>query len=188
MDDNKNKKILYTAMNLFNERGFHNTPTSLIAKKAKVSVGTLFNYYPTKKDLIIGIYLDIKEHSHHVYLELLEDHETFHDKLLSMWSAVIKWAILNPNEFKYLELFIHSPFKAVLEEEKIMGYYDKFRETVIKAISPNTICLKYPEFSMYYIDNAIHATSNFLISNNVDDIDHFIKSSFDLLWYGFSQN
>ena len=185
MDENKNRLILFTAMKLFNERGFHNTPTSLIAKKAKVSVGTLFNYYPTKEKLILAIYLDIKDHSKHVYRELIKDFDTFHDQLLSMWTAVIKWAITNPNEFEYLELFTHSSFRRLLKEEKVMGSFTRFRETILKAISPNTICLKYPEFSMYYIDNAIHATSNFIILNEVDDLEHFIKSSFNLLWYGF---
>lgn len=174
-------------MKLFNERGFHNTPTSLIAKKSKVSVGTLFNYYPTKDQLILAIYLDIQIHSKQVYLELVKDFESNHDKLLSMWTAVIDWAITNPNEFEYLELFTHSTFRKLLVEQRVMGSFTKFRETILKAISPNTICLKYPEFSMYYIDNAIHATSNFIITNDVEDIENFTKSSFELLWFGFSQ-
>ena len=186
MCENKRKIILFTAMKLFNERGFHNTPTSLIAKKAKVSVGTLFNYYPTKEQLILAIYEDIKHHSKHVYLELIRDYDSFHDKLLSMWTAVIKWALQNPNEFQYLELFTHSSFMNLLKYEQIMGSYTKFRETLIKAISPDTICLRYPEYSMYYVDNAIHATCNFILNNNVEDEDDFIRSTFDLLWFGFS--
>lgn len=187
MDENKNRLILSTAMRLFNERGFHNTPTSLIAKKSKVSVGTLFNYYQSKENLILEIYLDIKQHSKHVYLDFVEDHETFHDKLLSMWTAVIKWAIMNPVEFEYLELFTHSPFRYLLKDEKVMDSFTRFRETILKAISPTTICLKYPEFSMYFIENAIHATSKFIIENEIDDLEHFIKSSFELVWHGFSQ-
>ena len=53
MDENKRKNILFTAMKLFNEKGFHGTPTSLIAKRAKVSVGTLFNYYQTKESIYV---------------------------------------------------------------------------------------------------------------------------------------
>ena len=34
MNETKRKNILFTAMQLFNQNGFHGTPTSLIAKKA----------------------------------------------------------------------------------------------------------------------------------------------------------
>lgn len=188
MDENKRKHILFTAMKLFNENGFHATPTSLIAKKSKVSVGTLFNYYPNKENLIHSIYMNIKIHSKLTFLELIEEHKSNHDNLLSMWNAVIKWGIENPEEFNYSELFIHSSFKKTLEDDKIMGSYIKFRESIIQAISPSTVCVKYPEYSMFYIDNAIHATTNFILHSKVDDIDGFIRSSFDLLWYGFSRS
>jgi hypothetical protein len=54
MDTIKRKHIIVTAMELFNEYGFHATPTSRIAKKAKVSVGTLFNYFETKEAIHKG--------------------------------------------------------------------------------------------------------------------------------------
>lgn len=187
MDENKRKNILFTAMQLFNQNGFHATPTSLIAKKAKVSVGTLFNYYPTKEKLIHAIYMNIKVHSKLMFLELIEEHKSHHDNLLSMWNAVIKWGIENPEEFAYAELFLHSPFKKSLVDEKIMGAYNKFREEILQAISPSTVCVKYPEYSMFYIDNAIHAATNFILQHQIEDIDTFIRSSFDLLWYGFSR-
>lgn len=176
-----------TAMQLFNENGFHGTPTSLIAKKSKVSVGTLFNYFPSKEKLIHAIYMNTKVHSKLIFLELIEEHKSMHDNLLSMWSAVINWGIENPEEFAYSELFMHSPFKKTLLNEKIMDSYTKFRESILKSISPNTICVDYPEYSLYYIDNAIHATTNFILFNQIEDVTRFIRSSFDLLWNGFSQ-
>jgi AcrR family transcriptional regulator len=188
MDENKRKHILITAMKLFNENGFHATPTSLIAKKAKVSVGTLFNYYPTKEILIQAIYLDIKVHSKLLFLEMMEDHKSHHDRLLSMWKAVINWGINNPEEFHYTELFLNSPFIRSLVNEKVMDAYKKFRISIFEAISPNTVCGDYPEYSIYYIDHAIHATTRFILNNQIENRDHFIRSSFDLLWFGFSED
>ena len=62
MCNEKRKQILYSAMKQFNETGFHSTPTSKIAKAAKVSVGTLFNYFSSKEKLIEEIYIHIKLH------------------------------------------------------------------------------------------------------------------------------
>jgi AcrR family transcriptional regulator len=187
MDENKRKSILLAAMKLFNERGFHGTPTSLIAKKGKVSVGTLFNYYETKEELIHAVYMEIKLHSKYTFLTLIEEKASLHDRLKSMWNAVIKWGINNPDEFEYTELFIHSSFKKSLNDE-VMGSFKKFRESILLAISPKTICLKYPEYSMYYIDNALHATIKFILTSRVKDTDSFIASSFEMLWSGFSND
>ncbi len=186
MDVTKRKHIIVTAMKLFNQSGFHATPTSKIAKKAKVSVGTLFNYFETKESLIHAIYEDIKVHSKSTFLELIHECKSNHDNLKTMWAAVIKWGIENPEEFEYLELFLHSPFKNSYLKDKAMSTYTKFRESILNSISPSTICLKHPEFSMLYIDGALHAATRFILQNPNIDIDNFIDSSFELLWKGFS--
>ena len=187
MNETKRKNILITAMQLFNQNGFHGTPTSLIAKKAKVSVGTLFNYYPTKEELIHAIYMEIKMHSKYTFLTLIEERKTLHDRLQSMWNAVIKWGINNPDEFEYMELYLHSPYRKSWGEHKVMESFSKFRESLLQAISPNNVCLDYPEYSMYYVDNALHVKGHFILSNRVNNIDRFITSSFEMLWSGFSK-
>lgn len=187
MDENKRKRILFTAMKLFNESGFHATPTSMIAKKAKVSVGTLFNYFPTKEDLIHAIYKDIKYHSKSVFINQLRECNSAHDNLKNMWAAVITWGVENPEEFNYLELFLHSPFKNMYLDEKTMEQFAKFRHSILQSISPKTICMEYPEYSTIFIDNALHGTINFLLENEIQDKAHFIDASFELIWNGFEQ-
>ncbi len=58
----KDKKtaIMGAALKLFTERGFHGTSTAQISKNAGVATGTLFNYFPTKEDLINSLYFEVK--------------------------------------------------------------------------------------------------------------------------------
>ena len=58
--DRKKTAIAGAAARLFTERGFHGTPTSLIAREAGISNGTLFHYFPTKEELINFAYFDIE--------------------------------------------------------------------------------------------------------------------------------
>jgi len=58
--DRKKAAIVATAVRLFTERGFHGTPTSLIAREAGISNGALFHYFPTKEELINFAYFDIE--------------------------------------------------------------------------------------------------------------------------------
>ncbi len=49
------KNIIETAMQVFEERGFLNTPTSVIAKAANVSHGTVFMHFKTQEELLTAV-------------------------------------------------------------------------------------------------------------------------------------
>ncbi len=54
--ENKEKTrraILRAALTLFAQKGFFNTTTKAISRKAGIAEGTLFNYFPTKEDLAL---------------------------------------------------------------------------------------------------------------------------------------
>ena len=44
--------IANTAWRLFSERGFEEVPVAEVARQAEVSEATVFNYFPTKEDLV----------------------------------------------------------------------------------------------------------------------------------------
>ena len=46
--------IAATAWRLFSERGFDEVPVAEIAREAEVSEATVFNYFPTKEDLVFN--------------------------------------------------------------------------------------------------------------------------------------
>ncbi|MGE4571232.1 MAG: TetR/AcrR family transcriptional regulator [Candidatus Izemoplasmatales bacterium] len=187
MNEKKRIHILETAMRLFNLYGFDATPTSKIAKKAKISVGTLFNYFPTKAELIQSIYVEIKIHSRKRYLEELNENQSNEENILSMWTAVIHWGIHYPEEFKYLEMFSTSPYIHNFGNDETLDTYSKFKETLLKAIDLNHLCINHPAYLLLYIDNALHAATRYLIHHKeLIDQEAFIKESFELLWYGLT--
>ncbi len=51
----KQRRVLDAATDVFGERGFSAASTSEIAKRAGVAAGTVFRFYRTKKDLLIGV-------------------------------------------------------------------------------------------------------------------------------------
>jgi len=54
---NTEERILEAAIKIFSEKGFSAATTSEIAKEAKVAEGTIFRYFPKKKELLHGIVL-----------------------------------------------------------------------------------------------------------------------------------
>ncbi len=47
--------ITDTALTLFSKKGYFNTSVRDIAKSANISVGLLYNYYPSKESLALGV-------------------------------------------------------------------------------------------------------------------------------------
>ena len=48
----KKLQVIHTAIELFNNYGFHNAGVDLIAKKSKIPKGTFYNYFHSKERLI----------------------------------------------------------------------------------------------------------------------------------------
>ena len=54
------EKILLTAVDLFNERGFANVLKQDIAKEANISLSNINYHFATKKDLVYGVFKFLK--------------------------------------------------------------------------------------------------------------------------------
>src|SRR5262245_34341093 len=46
-------RIVEAALALFRSRGFEQTTTRAIARRARIAEGTVFNYFPTKEDIAL---------------------------------------------------------------------------------------------------------------------------------------
>lgn len=49
------KKIEQAALRVFTRQGYHGTSVREIADQAKVSLGNIYNYYPTKEELFVSL-------------------------------------------------------------------------------------------------------------------------------------
>lgn len=56
------KKIVEAAVAAFAEQGFHGTATREIARRAGVAEATIFKYFPSKRDLLLGVLGPAIEH------------------------------------------------------------------------------------------------------------------------------
>lgn len=71
----KKERILKAGFYLFTEKGYHNTNTVDIAKRASVSTGAVYNYYSDKRDIFIESYEDFLNEKSMKLFEKLENIE-----------------------------------------------------------------------------------------------------------------
>src|SRR5918996_4632985 len=57
------KRIVKSALHLFQTKGFDTTTTKAIARKADIAEGTVFNYFRTKEDIALSFFEEEVDHA-----------------------------------------------------------------------------------------------------------------------------
>jgi AcrR family transcriptional regulator len=134
----KRDEILRAALELIAENGFHGAPMALIAEQAGVAAGTIYRYFENKDVLITELFREIKNKMHKVLIEGYSPEKPLNERFLHLGTAMLRYFIENPLEFRYLEQFFNSPFGAAYRRDKLMGKreeHDVFCELFEEGIS-----------------------------------------------------
>lgn len=88
----KSQQIVETAYRLFRENGFYATGVDLIMREAGVSKRTLYQYFPSKNDLIVAVLIHYQEQCQQ-HLETVLDRHTrpARDNLLAIFEDANSW-------------------------------------------------------------------------------------------------
>jgi AcrR family transcriptional regulator len=105
----KKSKILDTTLWLITQRGFHDTPMSLVAREAGVAAGTIYHYFSSKDELINELYSNMKARMGKALLLHDKANESVKERFFRFWENLYQHFITYPTEFKFLEQYANSP-------------------------------------------------------------------------------
>lgn len=181
----KRQAILDTALILFTERGFHGTPTSLIAKEAGVATGTLFHYFKTKEELIDTLYLDIKKESGIVFGDAANCGDNCRDKLDSVTREFAGWGLENPRKIYFMQQFCYSPFISSAAHEEGTSNFAFLSDLINSGIKEGWLRDHPPELIRSIVSSclmdAVLAAAREKEEQKQRDV---LKRSIDLILYG----
>lgn len=120
MGADKQKDILAAALRLFVADGFHGTPTSKIAQEAGVANGTLFHYFKTKEELIVALYIHIKEQLNTRLAYGLNRSDAIRTRFNHIFVSTVHWSLENRDEFYFIQQFHFSPHLAQVPQEAVI--------------------------------------------------------------------
>lgn len=125
-EDFRRQQILDTAVQLFAERGFSDTDTQLLADKLQIGKGTLYRYFPSKREL----FLAAADRVMRMMRQHVEDHIAGIDEPLDRIAIAIR-AFLSffAEHPEYVELLIQE--RAQFKDRKKPTYFEH-RETNVK--------------------------------------------------------
>ncbi|AAM03820.1 TPA: TetR/AcrR family transcriptional regulator [Methanosarcina acetivorans] len=185
----KNTAIMDAALKLFTERGFHGTSTAQISKDAGVATGTLFNYFPTKEDLINSLYFEVKGELSQAMGKDIEAEGTFQDKLRKIWSNLVKWGVDNPEEFLFVGQFCSSPYITKFTRDEVMKEYVFLHKLVDEGIKTEEIRDFSAELVIAMFYQGSRAVVNFILDSDPSlDENKIIEDGFQIIWRGLAKN
>lgn len=108
-DENKELAIRKNALEIIVSQGFDGLSMHKLAKKAGISVATIYIYFKDREDLILQLYL---EHSSKLFEATLQNFTptmSFAEGLHIQWRNRIAYCLSNPESMDFLEQIKFSP-------------------------------------------------------------------------------
>lgn len=171
------------AVSLFTTRGFQETTTAEISRNANVATGTLFNYFPSKFELINQLFLYCKE-SMAAALQVEEaEQNDYRTAFELMWERGIRWGLEHPRMFWFFRQFEASPYLTEIIRRNGSVRFEFIRSFLERGVARG-ILRDAPENLLYrfVISTTSGIVEELLLTD--EDPNHYIPASFALVWAG----
>lgn len=128
----RQKEICQAAVKLFSTKGYHNTSIKDIAKNAKISIGSLYDYINNKEDILYLIAKQFNSQLHQEVAKVLESDLYIEDKL----KGIVETMLRVIDQFKEYVLFAYR-YATTLKKEhliQVMQEDSYFIDTLTRII------------------------------------------------------
>ncbi|MDX1382686.1 MAG: TetR/AcrR family transcriptional regulator [Thermoanaerobaculia bacterium] len=102
--------ILDSALELFGERSYGQTPVPLVAERAGVAAGTIYRYFPGKQGLVNAVYRRWKQALAEAVLDGLDGEGDPETAFREAWARLCAFVVAHPKAFAFLETHHHAPY------------------------------------------------------------------------------
>ena len=137
--EEKKEAILDASLVLLSERGFHNTPVSLIAKEAGVSAGIIYHYFDNKEDLIDELYKKAKLELVRAMLDGYSENLPLRERFRIIWLNTARYYLGHPKETAFMEQYANSPYLKSETEQAYREYFKPITDFMAYAMQEGVI-------------------------------------------------
>lgn len=117
----KRDEIVKAALELIAEHGFHGAPMAMIAERAGVGAGTIYRYFENKDVMIAELFRELEERSQPFIKGGYDEGKPIRERFLHLCTALLRYFIENPLDFRFLEQFFNSPYGVEHRRDKLLG-------------------------------------------------------------------
>ncbi|MFZ6642356.1 TetR/AcrR family transcriptional regulator [Undibacterium sp. TC4M20W] len=177
--EDKRNAIMVAATGLIVSQGL-SAPTSIIAKTAGVSNGSLFTYFETKADLFNALYLELKNEMATAAMNGLPA-TGLRDQVFHLWTNWMEWASVNPEKRRALAQL--SVSEEITPANRIAGHQAMAGIAGLMEQCRSRGSLRYAPMGFFVgiMNSLADATMDFMIQDPANAATHS-QTGFEALW------
>ena len=182
----KRTHIIEAAIDLFAKNGFWKTPTSRITRHAKVSTGTLFNYFTSKDALIDELYLQLKQEQAAHIAAGYPAQGTVRERAEHIWYRAIDWGVRFPVRYRLLQQMKLSDLISDEALQQSMSEWSFAASLITEGIESGV----YRDISAAYFNKLVFAQLEAAVSHAIAHqlfdmpLSKHITRTFEIFWAG----
>jgi len=187
------EEIIRAAFDVFIKKGFHQTKMEEIARKAGIGKGTIYEYFPGKKELFCGMVKQCMTWYFDSIKQSIEEGENFKQKLENMMDAHMKFAIhakkltnLMFHDFTYISRDLHMWI--IQGQKKIIRLVEDILqqgidEGMLRQIDVHLAAMMFLSSWRIFVFESV-------FNNNDDEtsLEKMKEEALDILFNGISSN
>jgi AcrR family transcriptional regulator len=180
---NKKQLLLNSALELFVEQDINKTSTASVAKNAGVSNGTLFHYFPTKNDLVIELYLQLKEEMfEYIYSDKVASAHNLKQMIGIGWMNAVQWICSNPLKHNFIHKIYTTNYKALIEDDQLPESYLRYLKMIEEGIMNKELIPIPLELMASIINGFVNSLAEYYIMKGLDPDESLNTIVFEMTW------
>jgi len=181
-DEFKQDALFNATIKLVNEIGFVASSVSKIAKEADISPATIYVYYENKEDLIVSIYVDIKQRLSKSILQDFNDQLPIRDIFRNLWLNMFKYIESHPDYIQFSEQFSNSPYSSLVNKPEVEKHFEPILGVLKRGIDEKIIKDVCHDILATFIFYPIMTLSNQRTCRDFERNEENIDIAFTLAW------
>jgi len=153
----KRDQIMLATRDLVFEQGLQDVAMSQIAQRAQVGMGTIYNYFPSKEDLVFCLFSEIKAAMTQHVLESYDTTQPVAVRVVYLLTSMVRYGIEHPREFLLTNQLALVPFIQERAKSDVSALVAALKQVLIDATQQHLLKAMPPGVMMALITGAMNA-------------------------------
>jgi TetR/AcrR family transcriptional regulator, repressor of fatR-cypB operon len=134
----KREAVLQAMLEIVAERGFHDAPMSLVARRAGASAGIIYHYFPSKDELIRALYRHVKAKLAQVLVEGQTPGMATEVAFKHAWMNAYGFYRSHHQEVSFLDQYESSPYCGTPADVEALAQQDPNLALLLSIFRPRS--------------------------------------------------
>lgn len=130
---NKRDQIIIATRDLVFEKGLQDVSMAQIAQRGEVGMGTIYNYFTSKEDLVYCLYDKAKSAMSVYVLDGYDETQPIVMRFLYILAQIVEYGVENPREFRLSQQLAQVPFIQARAGAKEYPLAEVFEKLFVEA-------------------------------------------------------